>query len=212
LEEASETPEEQMKKLAEEVRKCRKCNLWMTRKNPVPGEGNVRAEVMFIGEAPGKSEDEQGRPFVGAAGKLLTKLIESIGLSREEVYIANVLKCRPPNNRDPLPEEIEKCTPYLDRQIKIIKPKIIVTLGRHSTKYILGKLRVSVPGIMKVRGKTYSGTILGLKVIILPTLHPAAALYNPKMKSIIEADFKNLKSIIEGKVKQADLLKFLSFK
>ncbi|MCS7385572.1 MAG: type-4 uracil-DNA glycosylase [archaeon GB-1867-005] len=201
-----------MEKVVEEIMKCRKCTLWKTRKNPVPGEGNIKAEVMFIGEAPGKSEDEQGRPFVGAAGKLLTRLIESIGLKREDVYIANILKCRPPQNRDPLPEEIEKCTPYLDRQIQIIKPKIIVTLGRHSTSYILGKLKVSVPGIMKIRGKTYSGTILGLKVIILPTLHPAAALYNPKMRSLIEADFKNLKRILEGNLKQVDLLKFLSSK
>ncbi len=199
----------EMKKLIDEIRDCKKCSLWMNRKNPVPGEGNLRAEVMFIGEAPGKSEDEQGRPFVGAAGKLLTKLINSINLRREDVYIANVLKCRPPNNRDPLPEEIEKCTPYLDRQITLIKPKIIVTLGRHSTSYILRKLGISVSGIMRVRGRIYTGTILGLKVNVLPTLHPAAALYNPKNRKLLEDDFQKIRDLLEGKIKQIDLFRFL---
>jgi len=200
----------EMEKLIEEIRKCKKCNLWIHRKNPVPGEGNLKAEIMFIGEAPGKSEDEQGRPFVGAAGKLLTKLIQEIlGLKRSDVYIANVLKCRPPNNREPLPEEIEKCTPFLDKQIQLIKPKVIVTLGRYSTIYILRKLGINVTSIMKVRGRVYTGSILGVKISILPTLHPAAALYNPRNKVLIEEDFKLLNKLIKGELKQTGLLRFI---
>jgi len=123
-----------LQEIAEQVRNCRKCDLWKTRKNAVPGEGNPHAEIMFVGEAPGENEDIEGKPFVGAAGKLLTKLItEVLGLKREDVFITNVVKCRPPQNRDPTEEEMTACSPYLRMQIDIIKPKLIVTLGRHST-------------------------------------------------------------------------------
>ncbi|HEW89812.1 MAG TPA: uracil-DNA glycosylase, partial [Candidatus Bathyarchaeota archaeon] len=122
--------------LIAEIKACTRCPLHATRKNPVPGEGSLDAELMLIGEAPGRWEDEKGRPFVGAAGKLLNKLLGVAGFRREEVYIANVLKCRPPGNRDPRPEEVSACTPFLDRQIEIIGPKVIATLGRHSTRYI----------------------------------------------------------------------------
>ncbi len=186
-----------LEKLNNEIKTCTKCRLHQFRKNAVPGEGNPHAEIMFIGEAPGYNEDIQGRPFVGAAGKFLTELIENVlGVPRSSVYITNVVKCRPPENRDPYPDEIEICTPYLDRQIVIIKPKIIVTLGRHSTGYILSKAGIKVKNITTVRGHVFNVTILGVSLNVMPTLHPAAALYNPQLKSYLEEDFKKLREII----------------
>ena len=171
--------EKAMRELEAEIRACTRCPLHATRKNPVPGEGNLDAELMLIGEAPGYWEDVKGRPFVGAAGKLLDRLLASAGFRREEVYIANVLKCRPPGNRDPRPEEVRACTSFLDRQISIIKPRVIATLGRHSTGYIFSKAGMRFTRIGDVRGKVYEVEILGLKLILVPTLHPASALYNP---------------------------------
>lgn len=148
---------------------------------------------MFIGEAPGYWEDVRGRPFVGAAGKLLDEMLLGIGLSRSEVYIANILKCRPPDNRDPLPFEVEACTPFLDRQIQIIEPRLIVPLGRHSTSYILSKAGLKdVEGITRLRGKVYAVDVLGLRVFVIPTYHPAAALYNAKYRDGLEGDFQLL--------------------
>ncbi len=189
---------EALNKIAEEIRKCKKCDLWKNRKNAVPGEGNPDAEIMFVGEAPGFNEDLQGRPFVGVAGKLLTSLImDKLGLERRQVFITNVVKCRPPNNRDPKQEEIEVCSPYLDEQVRIIKPKIIVTLGRHSTIYFLKKLGINVSGVSQVRGKVFRGKLNDTKVIIIPTYHPAAALYNPRLRGILEKDFELIKTILE---------------
>jgi len=185
--------------IADEIRACRRCPLWTHRTNAVPGEGNPNAEIMFIGEAPGRNEDLQGRPFVGAAGKLLTELLSSIGLTRDEVYITNVIKCRPPNNRDPKKEEIETCSQYLDEQIALIKPKIIVTLGRHSTRYILEKAGYKVKSIMAIRGKVHEVVLGDLRVKVLPTLHPAAALYNPALRSLLEKDFQLLMSLAKKK-------------
>ncbi|MFQ6095626.1 MAG: uracil-DNA glycosylase family protein, partial [Candidatus Bathyarchaeia archaeon] len=144
-----------MIRIEEEVRSCRRCGLWKNRKRAVPGEGSLDASIVFIGEAPGYWEDVKGRPFVGAAGKLLDEMLSKAGFSRSEVYITNILKCRPPRNRDPLPDEIERCTPYLDRQLQIIKPRLIVTLGRHSAKHILSKLGYKISGITRTRGKIY---------------------------------------------------------
>ncbi len=180
-----------------EVKACRKCELWKGRRNPVPGEGNLNAAVMFIGEAPGYWEDIKGRPFVGAAGKLLEEMLSKVGLSRSDVYIANVLKCRPPNNRDPRPSEIQTCTPYLDRQIKIIEPKLIVTLGRHSTSHVLPKAGIDAGGITRLRGRVYEVELLGLKVSVIPAYHPAAALYNPKYRDALEEDFQIIKRELE---------------
>ena len=184
--------ESEYTKIVKEIINCKKCELYKTRTNAVPGEGPLNAKVMLIGEAPGKSEDLQGRPFVGMAGKLLTELLESIGVSRRNVYITNLIKCRPPENRDPLPREIIACSPYLDKQIELIKPKIIITLGKHSTKYILSKAGIHVSSISKIRGKVYYLYILGLKIKIIPTYHPAAALYNPKIKGLLKHDFENI--------------------
>ena len=184
--------------IAKEIQKCTKCPLYKNRKNPVPGEGNPDSEIIFIGEAPGYHEDVQGRPFVGSAGKLLTELIEMIGLNRKNVFITNVVKCRPPTNRDPLKEEIDACKPYLFKQIEIIKPRIIVTLGRHSTLTILHHMGIKVHGISSVRGQIFKGELLGINVTVIPTYHPAAALYNPKLRRVLEEDFMLIKMVLSG--------------
>jgi len=186
-----------MDALAAEVKTCGKCELGRLCRNPVPGEGSLNAAVMFIGEAPGYWEDLKGRPFVGAAGKLLDEMLSKIGLSRSEVYIANILKCRPPENRDPLPMEVKTCTPYLDRQIEIIEPKFIVALGRHSASYILAKAGFEVGGITELRGKVYEAELLGFRVFVIPTYHPAAALYNVRYRDQLENDFRLLRLELE---------------
>jgi len=196
-----------LERIANQILNCKKCELWKNRRNAVPGEGNPDAEIMFIGEAPGYNEDVQGRPFVGAAGKLLTTLIrDKLGLDRKEVFITNVVKCRPPNNRDPKPEEINACSQYLDEQIRIIRPKIIVALGRHSTLYLLGKMGIKVGGISHVRGKMFRGVINDVNLIIIPTYHPAAALYNPKLRSVLEQDFEFVRKVFENIKKGAEIL------
>jgi len=188
---------ELMNEIVKEILACKKCMLWRFRRNPVPGEGSLDAKIMFIGEAPGYWEDIKGKPFVGAAGKLLDNLLAEVGLSRSEVFIGNVLKCRPPENRDPQPEEVEACTPYLDRQIQIIKPKIIVTLGRHATSYIFSKLKMPFSGISRVHGKVYRIKLFDRETILIPMYHPAAVLYNVKLRDALEQGFKLLESEIE---------------
>jgi DNA polymerase len=179
--------------IVSEVRVCTKCALWETRKNAVPGEGNPKARIMFIGEAPGRSEDIMGRPFVGDAGKFLETLLAEMSLSRTDVFICNILKCRPPGNRPPKPVEIQTCTPYLDRQINTIKPRFIVTLGNFSTAYIFQKTSLPFISITEAHGKFHETTILNKKITVFPTFHPAAALYSPKYKQEIINDFKLLK-------------------
>jgi len=186
--------EELMASIIEEIRNCRKCGLWKSRRNPVPGDGSLNSTVVFVGEAPGYWEDVKGKPFVGAAGRLLDEVLRGIGLSREDVYITNILKCRPPGNRDPRPEEVRVCTPYLDRQLEVIKPKFIVTLGRHSAIYILSKIGVEVSGITRVRGKIYEAELWGQRVKIIPTFHPAAALYNVGLREYIVRDMRLLRN------------------
>lgn len=186
-----------MSAVVAEIIACRKCELWKQRRNPVPGKGNFDAKVMFIGEAPGYWEDVKGRPFVGAAGKLLDEMLSGIGLSRGDVYIGNILKCRPPENRDPLSSEVKACTPYLDRQIRIIKPKFIVTLGRHAASYILSKAGFETAGITRLRGKLYEVNLLGSQIHIIPIYHPAAALYNVKYRDDIKRDFQLLRLELE---------------
>jgi uracil-DNA glycosylase family 4 len=180
-----------------EVKACHKCGLWKQRKNAVPGEGNLDAAVMLVGEAPGYWEDANGQPFVGAAGKILDEMLSKAGISRSDVYITNVVKCRPPENRDPRTSEIETCTPYLDRQIKIIKPKFVVTLGRHAASYILAKAGFETEGITKIHGRVYEANLLGFEVFIVPMYHPAAALYNVKYKDELDKDFQLLKLRLE---------------
>ena len=180
--------------VAKEVVVCVKCLLWKNRKKAVPGEGNPESQIMLIGEAPGQSEDIEGKPFVGTAGKFLETLLSEIGLSRDDVFICNIVKCRPPGNREPMPNEIQTCTPYLDRQIKIIKPKFIVTLGNYSTAYIFSKANLPFNSITQARGKCYQATILDMQITIFPTFHPAAALYSAKYKETLQRDFQLLKN------------------
>ena len=176
-----------MQQVAEEVALCTRCMLYHSRKRSVPGEGPVDAQIMFIGEGPGFHENEQGRPFVGAAGKFLEELLASIGMQREHVFIGNVVKCRPPNNRDPLPEELAACSGYLDRQIQAINPKVIVTLGRYSMGRFLPNAKIS-----EVHGKPFH--VKGR--LIVPMFHPAAALHQPSLKPSVERDFASLPEII----------------
>ncbi len=187
---------ERLEEIAKQIKTCTRCKLHLYRRNPVPGEGSPESGIVFIGEAPGAQEDIQGRPFVGAAGKVLNELLEDIGLERKDVYITNVVKCRPPNNRDPTQDEIKKCSYFLDRQLEIIKPKIIITLGRHSTRYLFSKIGKNFESILKIHGKIIRVSLYGSMVTIFPTLHPAAALYNPRMKKILESDFRKIKDLI----------------
>ena len=164
---------------------CERCALAAGRTQVVFGSGSPDADLMFVGEAPGFHEDKQGVPFVGAAGQLLSKLLGGIGLAREDVYIANVLKCRPPGNRDPLPEEIEACESHLFRQIELIRPKVVATLGNFATKLLSGKPL----GITRVHGQEQTVTLGGSCVVLYPLFHPAAALYTPRMLEVLESDF-----------------------
>ncbi len=179
-----------IERLAAVIGECRKCPLWEDTHHAVPGEGSPRADLMLIGEAPGKQEDLTGRPFVGRAGKLLEGLLVGIGLSRDDVFIANIVKHRPPGNRDPRDEEIRACTPYLEEQIRIVAPKVIVMLGRHSSRHILSLLPVEFDRITEIRGTVYPALLFGRPVRLIPTLHPAAALYNPAYRGALEEDFR----------------------
>jgi len=174
--------------VASQVRVCEKCTLHFSRKNAVPGEGPSDAEIMFIGEGPGFYENEQGRPFVGQAGKFLEELLAEIGMKREQVFIANVVKCRPPGNRDPLPEELAACNGYLDRQIEAINPCIVVTLGRFSMAKFLPNTRIS---------EIHGHPVWVNQRLIVPMFHPAAALHQPSLKATVIADFKRLPEAIE---------------
>jgi uracil-DNA glycosylase len=171
---------------------CTRCPLASGRTQVVFGSGSPDADLMFVGEAPGFHEDKQGVPFVGAAGQLLGKLLAGIGLGRDEVYIANVLKCRPPGNRDPHPEEIEACEGHLFRQIELIRPKVVATLGNFSTKLLSGKPL----GITRVHGQEQEVTLGGSHVLLYPLFHPAAALYTPRMLDVLEADFRRLPELL----------------
>jgi DNA polymerase len=169
------------------------CPLKAGRTNIVFGMGNADADLMFVGEAPGFNEDQQGKPFVGRAGKLLDELLEGIGLTRDDVFIANVLKCRPPNNRDPQPEEIEECTPYLMRQVELIEPRVISTLGNFATKLITQ----SQVGITRCCGRPQERSVAGLPVTIYPLFHPAAALRTPAVLQQLRDDFSRIPGLLE---------------
>jgi uracil-DNA glycosylase family 4 len=187
----------ELEALAAEVARCTRCLLHQGRTKAVPGEGPENADIMFIGEAPGFHEDQQGRPFVGAAGKFLDELLGSIDLERKDVFIANVIKCRPPGNRDPLPEEIESCKPFLDRQIEIIQPKLVVTLGRFSMARAFPKARIS-----HIHGQPRK--IGG--VVYYPMYHPAAALHQPSLRRTVEDDMRRIPELIEQAAQMAESL------
>jgi DNA polymerase len=179
--------------LRSEAAGCTRCRLAQTRTQVVFGVGNPHAELMFVGEAPGFHEDKQGEPFVGQAGKLLDRLLEGIGMSRADVYIANTLKCRPPGNRDPNPDEIESCEPFLFKQIELIAPKVVATLGNFATKLLSGK----PTGITRVHGVEQQVTLGGRSVLLYPLYHPAAALYTPAMLKVLEEDFRRLPGLLD---------------
>jgi uracil-DNA glycosylase len=184
---------DEYKKLEEKVKNCRKCHLRDTCTQVVPGEGNKKTEVMFIGEAPGEKEDRQGRPFVGAAGKFLEEMLLLIGKKREDVFIGNVLKCRPPGNRDPLPDEVAACWPWMIDQIKTIKPKLIVTLGRHAMERFLPNQKIS-----QIHGKVLRREMPGMgKQIFYALYHPAAALYQGSLRETLKTDFKKIPKVLQ---------------
>jgi uracil-DNA glycosylase len=174
---------------------CTRCALAATRTQVVFGSGDPNAELMFVGEAPGFHEDQNGIPFVGQAGKLLERLLNGIGLSRTDVYIANVLKCRPPGNRDPHPEEIEACESHLFRQIELIRPTLVATLGNFATKLLSGK----PAGITRVHGVEQQVVLGGNEVTLYPLFHPAAALYTPSMQKVLEQDFARIPELLGGR-------------
>lgn len=172
-----------------EVRACVKCGLHATRTQAVPGVGPCPADIMIVGEAPGFNEDRQGEPFVGAAGKLLDTLLARIGLGRGDVYITNVLKCRPPQNRDPMPNEVESCSPYLARQLALIKPKVVLVLGRHALERLL-------PGQGSI-SRIHGSLVRRADVAYVPLFHPAAALHNGALVADLERDFDSVKAYLD---------------
>ena len=183
---------EELRAFGDVVSTCTRCALAQGRTQVVFGSGNPDADLMFVGEAPGFHEDKQGVPFVGAAGKLLEQLLDGIGLARDDVYIGNVLKCRPPGNRDPLPEEIEACEGHLWRQIELIRPRIVATLGNFAMKLLSGK----PTGITRVHGQEQETTLGGYRVLLYPLYHPAAALYTPRMLDVLQSDFRRIPELL----------------
>jgi DNA polymerase len=179
---------------AEATAGCERCRLSQGRTQVVFGSGSPEADLMFVGEAPGFHEDQQGIPFVGQAGKLLEKLLLGIGLRREDVYIANVIMCRPPGNRDPQPDEIEACESHLFRQIELIEPKVVATLGNFATKLLSGRPL----GITRVHGQEQAVTLGSRRVLLYPIYHPAAALYTPAMLKVLESDFARIPQLLDS--------------
>jgi len=180
----------------DEVAGCTRCALAAGRTQVVFGSGDPGADLMFVGEAPGFHEDKQGVPFVGAAGKLLDQLLSGIGLTRLDVYVANVIKCRPPGNRDPMPEEIEACEGHLWKQIELIQPRVVATLGNFATKLLSGR----PTGITRVHGQEQETTLGGRRVLLYPLYHPAAALYTPRMLDVLKSDFARLPELLGREV------------
>jgi DNA polymerase len=190
------TRADELQAFAEAVAGCTKCPLAGGRTQVVFGSGDPNADLMFVGEAPGFNEDKQGVPFVGAAGKLLDQLLAGIRLSRSDVFVANVIKCRPPGNRDPLPEEIEACESHLWRQIELIEPRVVATLGNFATKLLSGR----PTGITRVHGQEQETTLGGRRVLLYPIYHPAAALYTPRMLEVLKSDFARLPELLGREV------------
>lgn len=189
----SATNSQQLKYISDLTEKCHKCPLYKTAHHAVPGAGNPEAKIMLIGEAPGFHEDEAGLPFVGNSGKLLDKLLQAIELNRDEVFIGNVVKHRPPDNRDPLPQEIVACVPYLKAQLKIIRPKIVITLGRFAMNYFF-----PIESISKIHGQFRSITWQGIPLVIIPVYHPSAGLRNGAMLQALQLDFIKIQKYLKN--------------
>ena len=189
--------EELLAQVNRALRSCKKCRLSRTRTNVVPGEGDSKATIMFIGQCPGFHEDQQGRPFVGRAGKLLDELLESIGLKREKIFITNIVKDRPPENRDPMVDEVRSCSPYLERQIKIINPKLIITLGRFASEFFISDGKIS-----QIHGVPHR--VKGL--LIFPLYHPAAALRSTGVANELRRDFKKIPKVLAGELEIKEII------
>jgi DNA polymerase len=187
--------------LIEEIKKCRRCPLHQNRTNAVPGEGSVNADIMIIGEAPGANEDLSGRPFVGAAGTLLRKILREIGFDEEKIYITNVVKCRPPGNRKPNKDEIDACSPYLRRQIIYIKPKIIIALGNVAGEWIFREAGLQWDSISRNRGRIYEANLYGMKISVIPSFHPSAVIRGSVDEDILRKDLLLAKSLLENEKK-----------
>ncbi len=174
-------------RLYQEIMRCRRCSSYRrTSRRPVPGEGNLSARLMIVGEAPNNHGD---RPFIGATGRILEELLEEIGLSRREVYLTNLIKCSIPTGRRPKPREVLLCAPYLEQEIKIVRPRILVPLGRYPTRYILSKTNNARGALHGIHGRIYRVKFSGLELIVIPTYHPAATFYNSRLKTVLERDF-----------------------
>ncbi|MCK5288178.1 MAG: uracil-DNA glycosylase [Candidatus Omnitrophica bacterium] len=188
-----------MNNLKNEILNCKKCELFRERLNPVIGEGNLNTEIMFIGEAPGANEDKTGKPFCGRSGDILDELLMSSGMNRQDIYIANIIKCRPPGNRNPKEEEIRLCAGFLDIQIDLIKPKIICCLGNFSTSYVMKKFNLNdkIQGISKIHGQVFFAESSYGKIKVIPFYHPAVVVYNMNMKKILAIDFSMLKNMLK---------------
>ncbi len=186
-----------LKKVKEDVVECKKCPLYKTRNLPVVGQGSHDTDIVFVGEAPGAQEDKTGIPFCGKAGQFLDELLNSAGIKRKEVYICNLLKCRPPDNRDPNSEELEACTPYLEKQIEAIKPRVLSPLGRHAMNFLMKKYNLDdqIDLISKIHGKVFNIKTVFRDLKLVPLYHPAVAIYNANMKDVLIDDFKILKQI-----------------
>ncbi len=199
----------------DEMKKCTKCSLHETRTNVVIGKGNENADILFIGEAPGKNEDLQGFPFVGGAGKNLNKMLQTISLTLDDIYIANILKCRPPENRDPKPDEIKVCTPWLIQQIKAINPKVICPLGNYATKFILAQCNPdnmkSIGTITAIHGKEVNVLFEGQSFRVIPLFHPAALIYNRKLIPVMDEDLKTVAKVINLEIKEKSQKELNSF-
>jgi DNA polymerase len=187
---------ERMRRLSEEIKKCLRCGLCRGRQNPVVGEGDLDAALMFVGEAPGRREDETGRPFVGAAGQRLDRLLHHIELDREDVYIGNVVKCRPPNNRRPRHEEIKVCSPHLEKQLEIIEPKIVAPMGNSSIGYFMGRFGLKSAPIGKIHGRHFRVKMPWGEMILFPLYHPAAAIYTRDLEQVMKKDFEVLGELL----------------
>ncbi|PIV10180.1 MAG: uracil-DNA glycosylase [Candidatus Portnoybacteria bacterium CG03_land_8_20_14_0_80_41_10] len=186
--------DKKLRGIRDEIVDCRKCPLHKNRTLPVIGQGSHQAEIMLVSEAPGYWEDQKGEPFVGAAGGVLNELLDFVGIKREEVYICNILKCRPPQNRNPQKDEIAACVPYLEKQIRIIRPKLIGSLGNYATAYLLEKFGLSdkIQGISKIHGQVFEARADFGPIKIIPLYHPAVAVYNERMKETLKNDFQIL--------------------
>ena len=189
------TADKKLKQIRDGVVNCQKCSLYQIRILPVVGQGNHAASIVFVGEAPGQNEDKTGRPFCGQAGGILDELLAFIGQPRESVYICNILKCRPPQNRNPLENEIQACAPYLEQQLEAIRPKVIAAMGNYAAAFILKKygLENKIEGISKIHGKVFETETSFGQVKIIPLYHPAVAVYNANMKETLKSDFKVVK-------------------